>query len=357
MNIWHIIPTTNPGGIEVFAKSLIKDFPTKANHIIFSIGNVDGIMVEEFKKIADLRKLSNNRNFKSIFRTIRLFKNQKPDAIIIHTLNSSLLNFILIAKIFRVSKVIILVGNPPFKEFLFKLKIFIFFLRLFKVPLVCCSKFVFDEFKKNFKLPQKSKYIRYGCNLLKSEFAIKNFKEKLIKNKKLIITMVARLDDIKDHETLIKAFLSIKSDKWLLQFVGGGRKEVYLKNLVNSLNGNNSIKFLGSRNDVLNILANTEIFAFSTTVKEGFGIVLIEALSMGIPIIASDVPACREVLIDGKGGILVPESNIKNWEKNLNSLMESESKRYLLANKAKRISKYYDIKLVAKEYINLLNGI
>ena len=50
---------------------------------------------------------------------------------------------------------------------------------------------------------------------------------------------------------------------------------------------------LGSRNDVLNILSDTDIFAFSTTNQEGFGIVLIEALSLGIPIIASDVPSCR----------------------------------------------------------------
>ena len=357
MDIWHIIPTTNPGGIEVFAKSLITDFPKEAKHIIFSTTNIDGILVKELKYIADLRKLCNQKKIESITRTIKLFKNNKPDAIVIHTLNSSLLPFILIAKIFRVSKVIILVGNPPFKEFFFKLRIFLFFLRLVKVPLVCCSKFVFEEFKKNFKLPKKSRHIRYGCNLLKSELAIKSFKEKLIKNRKSIITMVARLDEIKDHETLIKSFLSLKNDKWVLQFVGGGQKEDYLKNLVNSLNGNKSIKFLGSRNDVLKILSNTDIFAFSTTIKEGFGIVLIEALSMGIPIIATDVPACREVLMDGMAGILVPERNIKIWQNKLSSLMESENKRSLLANKAKKLSKFYDIKLVGTEYIKLLNDI
>ena len=57
------------------------------------------------------------------------------------------------------------------------------------------------------------------------------------------------------------------------------------------------------------------IFAFST-VKEGFGIVLVESLSFGLPIIASDVPACREVLINGEGGILVPPGDLNFGKKN-----------------------------------------
>ena len=83
-----------------------------------------------------------------------------------------------------------------------------------------------------------------------------------------------------------------------------------------------------------------DIFAFSTTNQEGFGIVLIEALSLGIPIVASDVCACREVLMDGKGGILVNPGDLKDWEKVLSKLMNSESERKVLGKKAKEISKH-----------------
>ena len=62
--------------------------------------------------------------------------------------------------------------------------------------------------------------------------------------------MVARLDNIKDHETLIKAFSSIQNEAWELNLVGEGEKINSLKNLVSNLNGNKNIKFLGSRNDV-----------------------------------------------------------------------------------------------------------
>ena len=231
------------------------------------------------------------------------------------------------------------------------------FLRFFKVPLVFCSKFVLKEFQKNFKLPVRSLHIRNGCKLIKENLTKKNFKDKLINNRNFSIAIVARLDHIKDHETLIKAFLSINHSKWELNIIGQGEKKEYLENLVNNLNGNKNIKFLGSRNDVPKILSNTDIFAFSTTFKEGFGIVLVEALSQGLPIIASDVPACREVLLDGDGGILVPPGDVKLWKEKLTLLMNSENKRYHFAKKAKKISKYYNIKIVSKEYLQLLDSI
>src|SRR5204863_7697125 len=49
-----------------------------------------------------------------------------------------------------------------------------------------------------------------------------------------------------------------------------------------------------------------DVFVFSTTNAEGFGIALAEAMAVGLPVVASDVPACREVLDGGRGGRLVP---------------------------------------------------
>ena len=104
MDIWHIIPTTNPGGVEVNARSLINDFPIKTKHTIFSMSNVDGMMLEDFKLLADIRILFNQKNIKSIPRTIRLFKKNKPDTIIIHTLNTSLLILFLLQEYLKLRK-------------------------------------------------------------------------------------------------------------------------------------------------------------------------------------------------------------------------------------------------------------
>ena len=48
MDIWHLIPSTNPGGNEVFAKSLIENFPIRASHTVFSSSNIDGLIANDF---------------------------------------------------------------------------------------------------------------------------------------------------------------------------------------------------------------------------------------------------------------------------------------------------------------------
>ena len=69
------------------------------------------------------------------------------------------------------------------------------------------------------------------------------------------------------------------------------------------------VLFLGARNDVNKILDKVDIFAFSTTDDEGFGIALTEAMAKGLPILASDVGACREILLKGECGLLVKSSS------------------------------------------------
>ena len=311
-------------------------------------------MAQDFKLIAELKKLDTKKSFKTFFSYLKFFTTNKPKAIIIHAFNSRLLLFILFAKLFGINKIILHVGNPPPKDYFLKIRIFINFLVFLKVPLVFCSNYVFSEFKNSFQIPDKSRYIRNGCDAKK----INLNQVKIIKNKSsYFITMVARLDHIKDHETLIRSFLGINNYNWQLNLVGDGVTKDYLKRLVNQLGGEKKINFLGSRNDIIKILKCTDIFAFSTTNKEGFGIALIEALTVGCPIIASDVPACREVLMNGEGGILVPVGNKESWKRNLSDLMFSKQKRKDLSYKSKNLSKLYDIQLVVDQYMDLLKEI
>jgi glycosyltransferase involved in cell wall biosynthesis len=60
------------------------------------------------------------------------------------------------------------------------------------------------------------------------------------------------------------------------------------------------------RRDVPELVGQLDLFVFATTPDEGLGIALIEAMAAGVPVVASDVGACREVLDDGALGLLVP---------------------------------------------------
>ena len=68
------------------------------------------------------------------------------------------------------------------------------------------------------------------------------------------------------------------------------------------------VRFLGFREDVGDLLAVADVFAFPS-IYEGLGGSLLEAMAMDVPVVASDVPAIREVLADGSCGLLVPPAD------------------------------------------------
>ena len=84
------------------------------------------------------------------------------------------------------------------------------------------------------------------------------------------------------------------------------------------------------------ILDKFDIFAFSTTPDEGFGIALAEAMAKGIPIIASDVDACRETLLNGECGLLVKPFSPKTMAAGIEEILIDNEGAILRAEKARK---------------------
>ena len=72
-----------------------------------------------------------------------------------------------------------------------------------------------------------------------------------------------------------------------------------------------------------------------------------------LPIIATDVPACREVLDNGKAGILIPKGRVDLWINALNQLINSSSKRDYYVEKSIQNLKKYDVKIVKNKWLKL----
>jgi len=125
------------------------------------------------------------------------------------------------------------------------------------------------------------------------------------------LLMVATLENHKDHETLFRAVPLIlrENPAFRLLLAGEGSLRSTLEARVAELGIAEVVTFLGMRRDVPELLGSADLFVFSTTAQEGLGSVLLEAMAAGLPIIASDVPACREVLQDGLHGELVPPAD------------------------------------------------
>jgi len=114
----------------------------------------------------------------------------------------------------------------------------------------------------------------------------------------LRIGMVARLDPIKDHATVLRAFSRLRA-RWpqaRLELAGEGALRSSLETLARELHLEGSVVFHGSIGDVPGFLKSLDLFVYSTTEEEGMGSALAEALAYGLPCVVSALPVMREVV-------------------------------------------------------------
>lgn len=94
-----------------------------------------------------------------------------------------------------------------------------------------------------------------------------------------------------------------------------------------------SVLFLGYRDDVPDLIAAADVFIFPS-LFEGLGGAVIEAMALGLPVIASDIPAVREVLDGGRCGVLVPPGEPRPLANAVLALLDDEPRRTQLATAA-----------------------
>jgi glycosyltransferase involved in cell wall biosynthesis len=122
-----------------------------------------------------------------------------------------------------------------------------------------------------------------------------------------LIGLVGRLDHWgKGHKELFEAMASLK-ERYPVQalIVGGGRREVEMRELAAGLGLAAQAHFLGQRRDVPDLLQAMDIFVLPSY-SEGVSLALLEAMAAGLPVIATAVGGTPEVVTDGETGLLIP---------------------------------------------------
>jgi len=167
------------------------------------------------------------------------------------------------------------------------------------------SKGVASDLKENFNIQKeiKSIYSPIDIDFIIQSSKKENYDKSLFDNNFTKYITIGRLDYGKNHEMMIKAFSKINNKNSILYILGNGELEEKLKNLVQSLDLEKKVLFLGFDNNPFKYLSKCDIFLF-TSRFEGFPTVLIEALACGLPIISTDCKSGpREIL-----------SNINNFK-------------------------------------------
>ncbi|ASY20714.1 glycosyltransferase [Candidatus Planktophila dulcis] len=153
-----------------------------------------------------------------------------------------------------------------------------------------------------------------------------------------VVGTIARLSPQKDLSTLLQAFAYICKDlpHARLVIVGGGPDKEFLANKAFNLGVSNRIIWVGRTSEINEYLAIMNVFVL-TSLYEGFGLVLIEAIVAKCPIVASNNSAIPEVLGTNHLG-LAQTSIAEDFAKKILALSDREYREKVLAQQALRIS-------------------
>ena len=169
------------------------------------------------------------------------------------------------------------------------------------------------------------------------------------------ILLAGRLLQNKGFSNVILALPAIlkKFPDAKLLIAGGGKYKNNLISLCRKLGIEKSVKFLGwiDNKKIPKFLQSGDIFILPTTSHEGSPVALLEAASVGLPIIASKISGVDKIVIDKKNGILIPKGNVKALQREIINLFENPKKmKELSLNSRQHIKENYDWNKIAKRF-------
>jgi glycosyltransferase involved in cell wall biosynthesis len=238
-------------------------------------------------------------------------------------------------------------ANPISKMFF---KIFVKLLYELVDIHVSVSKNLATNLKEDFNISKKINIIYNGLNLNIT-------KPKILKSDKdFIITTIARLSIQKDHETLIRAFdlMRKKLPNTKLWITSDGPEKHNLLKLTKDLKLFNKVRFLGWIKNINEVLKKSDLFILSSK-SEGFGFVLIEAMSKGLPVVSTNTPYGPEEVLDyGKYGILTPVGDEKLMANKIIKLLTNQKIYLHYSKQSIARSKYFSEEKMLNGYKDLI---
>ena len=171
-------------------------------------------------------------------------------------------------------------------------------------------------------------------------------------NKRIIA--VGRYTYQKGIDLLIKAWDIVYKEHsdWQLHVYGGGESKIYQEQ-IQELGLQNSCFLHPESPNIEDKYIESSIFAFSSR-YEGFGLVLVEAMSCGVPPVSFDCPCGpKDIIHDGEDGFLVENSNYFMLAERIIYLIENDEQRIEMGKKAQIRAKDFNMELIAQQWKSL----
>jgi len=349
-----------------FRKPLI-DKLIEQNYDVILLSQFDGYETKINNQISGIYHLSISRKGVNIFRDFYTFIHIclklitiKPDYILLFTIKPVIYGS-MAAKILNIPFIPMITGLGT--SFISKNWITTIVKKLYKIALKN-QKVVFFQncddanlFLKESLIQKKQVQLVPGSGIDTQKFAYK----KMIRNQKMTFLLVARMIKDKGIFEFIEAASLVKKNNFNVEFKLLGPKGVQNRTaisekIIKEWQEINIVEYLGETDNVIEQIARADCIVLPSY-REGTSRVLLEAASIGRPIIASNVPGCKEIVDNQMNGLLCEAKNsydlFKKMEKMITLTHEERVQMGLMGRK--KIIAEFDSKIVNKIYLETLN--
>jgi glycosyltransferase involved in cell wall biosynthesis len=331
INVHHVITTINRGGAENQLLVLVREQIKLGMEVVVSYLKGDPELEQDFSNAGAkvLHDIANRHPFIQFLKMRSISKSQQtllhahlPRAELLTRFSSARNPFV----VSRHNAEPFFPGAPQFLSSLLS--------RLVtkKARHVIAISYAVSDFitsKNEVSDPKKITVVHYGYqpNPIVDRL---NVKVELGNRSGICIGTISRLTRQKDLPTLFSAFaqfLSLHPDSKLLM-VGGGEEKSSLVNLAQELCIADNVQWVGRTSEIQEYLSRMDLFVLSS-LYEGFGLVLLEAMDAGVPVIASNNSAIPEVLGSDFPG-LAKTRDVQDFLGKMNQFVDIENRKYIL---------------------------
>jgi phosphatidylinositol alpha-mannosyltransferase len=178
----------------------------------------------------------------------------------------------------------------------------------------------------------------------------------LVDPERPLLLFVGRLEPRKGLDVLVRAFLRLRTTRPRLRLcvVGEGPDRQRCQDMIPS-SIRPDVLFVGAVSEEAKprYHASADLYVAPNTGGESFGIVLLEAMSAGLPVVASDIPGFRTVLKDGRQGRFAPPNDAFALAESIDTLLANEKLRQAMAAEGRRTAADYDWSVVGAKVLEL----
>lgn len=365
INIVFFLPSLEPGGTERNVVNLLNHLDKNTYRVSLLLGTAKGDFINQLGKNISITDLNAPSTGGLFFALAAYFKKERPE---IFVCAFPRINIIcLLARLYAACDVkIVITEHSVFSMLPVIAKTF--FRRLFAklaMPtlarwlypkadaIVCVSQGIADDLSA---IIRDSKRIKVIYNPVISSAVYESARQPvaeswLAEHKEPIVAAAGRLVDCKDYPTLLAAFSkAVKQHPARLVILGRGPKKDALIRLCADLGISSRVEFLGFKENPYQYMKLASVFVLSS-LQEGFGNVIIEAMACGTPVISTDCPVGpAEIISHEKNGLLVPVASPDSLARAIVRLLANPSLRKTLSEAGRQRAKDFSVEQSTGQY-------